>query len=147
MAMSEPFDILLVEDNRGDVRLTREAFAATDVPTTLHVVKNGADALEFCRQRGEYADAPSPAVILLDLSLPGADGQELIETIRADAALRHTPVVVFTSSASPADVRGSYDTGANAYLTKPVDPDEFMATVQSFAEFWLSTARLPDGAE
>ena len=145
--MSKPFDLLLVEDNRGDVRLAREAFAAVDVPTTLHVVRNGADALDFCHQRGEYADAPRPSVILLDLSLPGADGQELLGRIRSDAELRRTPVVVFTSSESRADVRGSYETGANAYLTKPVDPDEFIATVQSFAEFWLSTARLPDSAE
>lgn len=138
-----PADLLLVEDNPGDVRLTREALTGVDVACTLHVVDNGEEALEFCRQRGEYADGPAPDVILLDMSLPRWGGGELLAELRADAETRAVPVIVFSGSDSRADVRAAYDNRANAYLTKPTDPDEFVETVRTFARFWLSTARLP----
>ena len=139
----DPPHVLVVEDNPGDVRLVREAFADADHEATLHVVEDGTEALAFCRGRGAYADAPTPAVVLLDLSLPRTDGRELLERFREDADLRTTPVVVFTSSDSRDDVREAYRNCANAYLTKPVDFDEFIDTVRSFAAFWLGAARLP----
>lgn len=143
----EPIDVLLVEDNPGDVRLTEEAFRGTETPSVLHVVNDGVEALEYCRQRGEYADAARPDIILLDLNLPRKDGRDVLEALQADPSLKSIPVVVLTSSATRADVVESYEQSANAYLTKPVDPDEFMRTIGAFSEFWLATARLPDHAE
>jgi CheY-like chemotaxis protein len=142
--MSEgPAHVLLVEDNPGDVRLVEEAFTDIDAEATLHVVRDGTEALSFCRGRGEHADAPTPDVILLDLSLPRTDGRELLKRLHEDPDLRAIPVVVFTSSDSRSDVREAYRNSANAYLTKPVDPDTFIETVRTFARFWLETARLP----
>ena len=142
-----PEHVLVVEDNPGDVRLVREAFTEIDADATLHVVSDGTEALAFCRGYDEYADAPRPDVILLDLSLPRTDGRELLERVHEDPGLRAIPVVVFTSSDSRADVRDAYHNCANAYLTKPVDPDAFIETVRTFARFWLETARLPGDAE
>jgi len=136
-------DILLVEDNPGDVRLTEEAFREGQIKNTLHVVNDGADALEFLRQRGEYADAPRPDIVLLDLNLPRKDGDEVLDEIRDDADLEALPVVVLTSSEAQEDIVQSYELKANAFLTKPVDPEEFIEVVRTFQEFWLSVVRLP----
>lgn len=146
-ASGEALDVLLVEDNPGDVRLTQEAFRQGDVDCTLHVVDDGVEALDFCYQRGEYADAPRPDIVLLDLNLPRKDGREVLAALEEDPDLSRIPVVVLTSSAARADVRESYDQSANAYLTKPVDPEEFIRTIDAFTEFWLSTARLPSQAD
>jgi CheY-like chemotaxis protein len=138
-----PADILLVEDNPGDVRLTKEAFKEGQISNTLHVATDGVAALEFLHQRGEYADAPHPDIVLLDLNLPRKDGDEVLEEIRADPDLKQLPVIILTSSAAEEDVVRSYELNANAYLTKPVNPAEFMEVVRSFQEFWLSVVRLP----
>lgn len=138
-----PAHVLVVEDNPGDVRLVQEAFGDVDTEATLHVVSDGSEALAFCRGRDESADAPTPDVILLDLSLPRTDGRELLDRLHEDPDLPAIPVVVFTSSDSRDEVREAYRRGANAYLTKPVDPDTFIETVRTFAAFWLETARLP----
>ncbi|WP_435146090.1 response regulator [Halobaculum sp. P14] len=140
----EPADVLLVEDNPGDVRLTKEAFADGSIANTLHVVGDGVDALDFLNQLGGYADAPEPSIVLLDLNLPRKDGDEVLEAVKADPELAHIPVVVLTSSSSREDVIASYERNANAYLTKPVDPDEFIETVEQFERFWLSIVELRD---
>jgi len=146
-AASGPADILLVEDNPGDVRLTQEALDAGRFHNTLHVVTDGVDALDFLNRRGEYADAPRPDVVLLDLNLPRMDGDEVLAAIRDDEDLRSLPVVVLTSSQADEDVRRSYELQANAYLSKPVDPDEFVDVMRSFQEFWLSVVRLPGNGD
>lgn len=139
-----PADILLVEDNPGDIRLTQEAFKEGQIDNTLHVVKDGIEALDFLFQRNEYTDAPRPDIILLDLNLPRKNGDEVLEEIRDEPDLRRIPVMVLTSSEAQEDVVRSYDLCANAYLTKPVDPDQFIEVVRTFEQFWLSIVRLPD---
>jgi len=136
-------DILLVEDNPGDVRLTEEAFREGQIKNTLHVVNDGVGAMEFLRRHGEYADAPRPDIVLLDLNLPRKDGDEVLDEIRDDSDLEAIPVVVLTSSEAQEDIVQSYELQANAFLTKPVDPEEFIEVVRTFQEFWLSVVRLP----
>ena len=143
----EPADILLVEDNPGDVRLTEEAFREGNIANTLHVVDDGIEALEFLHRHGDYADAPRPDIILLGLNLPRKNGEEVLEEISEDRELLRIPVIVLTSSEAEADVMRSYDLRANAYLTKPVDPDVFVDTVRAFEQFWLSIVRLPSRDE
>lgn len=141
-------DILLVEDNPGDVRLTQEAFKGSQIRNTLHVVRDGVEALDFLHQRGEYADAPRPGIILLDLNLPRRDGTDVLESIKTSASdLSRIPVLVLTSSTAESDVVRSYDLQANAYLTKPIDPDEFVRTVERFKHFWLEDVELPPNEE
>lgn len=142
-----PADILLVEDNPGDVRLTQEAFKEGQICNNLHVATDGIEALDFLHQRGEYADVPKPDIILLDLNLPRKDGDEVLEEIRADPKLKCLPVIVLTSSSAEEDVIRSYKLQANAFLTKPVDPAEFVEVVKSFQQFWLSVVRLPPDKE
>ena len=140
---SDRAEILLVEDNPGDVRLTEEAFDEAQIANTLHVATDGVEALDFLHQRGEYADAPRPDIILLDLNLPRKNGDEVLSEIQDDPDLSCIPVIVLTSSEAEEDVERSYELHANAYLTKPVDPERFIDIVQSFQEFWLSVVRLP----
>ncbi|MHC3438434.1 response regulator [Natrialbaceae archaeon A-gly3] len=139
----EPAQILLVEDNPGDVRLTKEAFEHGRIENDLHVVTDGSEALEFLNQHGEYDDAPRPDLILLDLNLPRMNGDEVLDELKDDPDLRPIPVIVLTSSKAEEDIARSYELHANAYLTKPVDPDEFIDTVRAFEEFWFSVVRLP----
>jgi CheY-like chemotaxis protein len=136
-------DVLLVEDDPGDVLITREAFADNKVQNRLHVVNNGVDALAFLRGEGEYADTPTPDLILLDLNLPRMDGREVLAAIKEDEKLRSIPVVVLTTSDSEEDVLKSYSLHANAYVTKPVDFDRFIAVVRQIDEFFVSVVRLP----
>lgn len=143
----EPIDILLVEDNPGDVRLTKEAFEQGRINNTVHVTTDGVEALDFLSQRNEHADAPRPDIILLDIHLPKMNGDEVLETIRADPELKRLPVIVLTSSAAEEDIIKSYQLQANAYLTKPVDPVEFIETIRSFQQFWLSVVLLPPHEE
>ncbi|ELY73089.1 response regulator [Natrinema pallidum] len=140
---AEPAQILLVEDNPGDVRLTKEAFKQGRIENDLHVVSDGTEALDFLGRQGPYTDVPHPDLVLLDLNLPGKDGEEVLEELKADPALRSIPVIVLTSSRAEEDVVKSYELHANAYLTKPVDPDEFIETVRAFEKFWFSVVRLP----
>ena len=143
LTLGESADILLVEDNPGDVRLTKEAFKEGQISNTLHVVTDGIEALNFLYQRGDYTDAPRPDIILLDLNLPRKNGDEVLEEIAEDRELSRIPVIVLTSSESEADVVRSYDLHANAYLTKPVNPEMFVESVRTFEQFWLSIVRLP----
>ncbi len=143
----DPVDILLVEDNPGDVRLTREAFKEAHLHNHLHVVRDGEAALDFLYQRNDHADVPCPDLILLDLNLPKVGGIEVLEQIKDDPELRRLPVVVLTGSEAEEDIIQSYDRYTNAYLTKPVDPDAFVDLVQSFEEFWLSSVQLPPTPE
>ncbi|WP_418771552.1 response regulator [Halobacterium yunchengense] len=136
-------DVLFVEDNPGDVRLAREAFAEGDLDSDLHVVSDGEAALSFLERRGEHADAPRPDVVLLDLNLPKVDGLEVLERVKRDDDLQRIPVVVLTGSAAEEDVARSYERRANAYLAKPVDPAAFADLVRSFERFWLTLAELP----
>jgi len=139
----DPVDILLVEDNPGDVRLTREAFAEAQITNDLHAVNDGEDALDFLHQRGEHADAPRPNLVLLDLNLPKVDGHDVLEEVKSDDDLRTIPVVVLTSSEAEEDVVKSYEQHTNAYLTKPIDPSEFVDVIRSFERFWLTLVELP----
>ena len=139
----DPVDILLVEDNPGDVRLTREALKEGQINNTLHVASDGVEALDFLHQRGEFADAPRPDLILLDLNLPRKNGEEVLAEIRDDPDLECIPVIILTSSEAEEDIVKSYKMRANAYLTKPVDPQSFIDTVRTFEQFWFSIVRLP----
>lgn len=143
LALGNPADILLVEDNPGDVRLTQEAFKDGQICNTLHVTTDGVDALDFLHQRGDYTDAPQPDIVLLDLNLPRKDGDEVLDEIRDDPDLKCLPVIILTSSGAQEDVVKSYELQANAYLTKPVDPEEFIEVIQSLQSFWLSVVQLP----
>lgn len=143
MTDAPPADVLLVEDNPGDVRLTREALEDSRPELRLHVVNDGVEALEYLAGEGEHAGAPTPDIVLLDLNLPRKSGEEVLEAIRDDAALPTPPVVVLTGSDAAEDVARSYELSANAYLTKPVAPDEFIETIRQFESFWLSAAQLP----
>ena len=141
----DPPDVLLVEDNPGDVRLVEEAFEEGGIANTLHVVTDGIEALDFLYQRGDHEDSPQPDIILLDLNLPRKNGHEVLEELRDDDEPQRTPVLVLTSSESEEDIAKSYDLCANAYLTKPVEPEEFIETIQRFKMFWVETVRLPAG--
>lgn len=142
-ARPRPVEILLVEDNPGDQRLTREALRDGKVLNRLHVVADGTEALRFLRREGPHGAAPRPDLILLDLNLPGMDGREVLRQVKQDDELRRIPVVVMTSSDAERDVIATYDTGANSYVTKPVGLDEFTRVVQSVQEFWFSIVTLP----
>jgi len=138
-----PIEILLVEDNPGDQDLTRNALQRAKVRNTLHVVEDGEEAMEFLRQKGEYANAPRPDVILLDLNLPRMDGREVLEEIKKDPKLMDIPVVVLTTSSAEQDIIRSYRLHANCYITKPVDLEQFIEVVRSIQNFWLTVVKLP----
>jgi len=138
-----PVEILLVEDNPGDHRLTQEALREGKVYNNLHWVQDGVDALDFLKRRGKHAHAPRPDIILLDLNLPKMDGREVLSEIKGDEELRTIPVVVLTTSKAEEDVLRSYDLHANCYVTKPVDLDKFIVVVQSIDRFWLTVVTLP----
>jgi two-component system, chemotaxis family, response regulator Rcp1 len=145
MTDPSPIDILLVEDNPGDVRLTVEALKEGKVRNRLSVVEDGVEALAFLRHEGKYADSPRPDVILLDLNLPRKDGRAVLAEIKADEALRRIPVVVLTTSSSEQDILRSYELHANCYITKPVDLEQFMEVVKGIEDFWLTIVKLPAG--
>ena len=136
-------EILLVEDNPGDVRLTREALKDARVSNNLSVTMDGVEALAFLRKEGRYAASPRPDLILLDLNLPKKNGREVLEEIKREDSLRHIPVVVFTTSQAEQDVIQSYRLRANAYVTKPVDLGQFLGVIGSIEQFWLGIVKLP----
>jgi CheY-like chemotaxis protein len=140
----EPINILLVEDNPGDVRLTIEALREGKVHNHLSVARDGVEALAFLRQEAPFADAPRPDVILLDLNLPKKDGREVLAEIKADEQFRRIPVVVLTTSKAEEDILRSYALHANCYVTKPVDLEQFITVVRSIEDFWFSIVRLPN---
>jgi CheY-like chemotaxis protein len=136
--------VLLVEDDPGDVLMTREAFEDNKVANELHVVNDGAEALAFLRKEGDFADVPTPDLVLLDLNLPRVDGREVLAAVKADAELRQIPIVVLTTSEAEEDVLRSYALHANAYVTKPVDFDRFIEVVRKIDDFFVSVVRLPN---
>lgn len=137
-----PIEILLVEDNPGDVRLTKEALKDAKVRNHISVAMDGVEAMAFLRAQGKYAGAPRPDLILLDLNLPKKNGREVLEEIKTDPALQHIPVVVLTTSQAEQDILESYRLRANAYVTKPVDLDQFLKVVGSIEQFWLEIVKL-----
>ena len=136
--------ILLVEDSAADVRLTQEALRDAKILNELHVTRDGVEAMDFLQRRGDRADAPRPDIVILDLNLPRKDGKEVLAEMKGDPDLRSIPVAVLTTSDAEADVLESYDLGANCFLTKPVDLDQFLKVVQAVEEFWLGMVRLPE---
>ncbi len=138
-----PIEILLVEDNLGDVRLTQEALKEGKVRNNLSVASNGEEALAFLRREGQFTGAPRPDVILLDLNLPGKDGREVLAEIKTDPNFRRIPVVILTTSQAEQDILKTYDLHANCYVTKPVDLDQFIEMVKSIEDFWLTIVKLP----
>jgi len=138
-----PVEILLVEDNPGDERLTREALREGKVYHNLHWVKDGVQAMEFLRRQGKYASVPRPDIVLLDLNLPKKDGREVLEEIKSDEDLKRIPVVVLTTSKAEEDVLRTYNLHANCYVTKPVDLEKFIVVVKSIDVFWLTVVTLP----
>jgi CheY-like chemotaxis protein len=138
-----PLEVLLVEDNPGDVRLTREAFRDAQALIRLHVAFDGVDAMEFLNRQAAHAGVPRPDLILLDLNLPRMDGREVLAHIKKDDSLRMIPVVILTTSEDEADIVKSYELQANCYLKKPVEFEAFERLVRSINDFWLTTVRLP----
>jgi CheY-like chemotaxis protein len=138
-------DILLVEDNPGDVRLAIEAFKEGKVSNRLNVVKDGIEAISFLKQEGRYSDAPRPDLILLDLNLPKKDGREVLAEIKADRNLKRIPVVILTTSNAEEDILKAYNLNGNCYITKPVDLDQFFTVVKYIENFWLTVVTLPPG--
>jgi len=139
----ELVQILLVEDNPGDVRLTREALKEAKFRNTLQVLGDGVEALAYLRQQGQYRGATRPHLIMLDLNLPRMDGREVLAAIKKDADLRRIPVVVLSSSQAETDIARAYELHANCYVTKPVDIDHFLQVVKSIEEFWVEIVKLP----
>ena len=141
--MNTTLQVLLVEDNEGDVELTEEALRDANFPVELMAAGNGLEALDILFKRGEHADTVTPHLILLDLNMPQMDGREVLQIIKQDDALKRIPVVVLTSSEAEADILRSYDLHANAFVTKPVDLDKFVSVIQNLGEFWFDTVQLP----
>ena len=145
MSSSRPIEVLLVEDDEGDVVMTREALEEGKVLNRLHVAADGVEAIEYLRREGEHAEAPRPDLILLDLNLPRRDGRQVLAEVKGDDDLRRIPVVVLTTSEAEEDILRSYDLHANAYVTKPVDFERFVQVIQQIDEFFISVVRLPRG--
>jgi len=139
----KPIEILLVEDNPGDARLTREALRHSKVRNRLHHARDGEEAIAFLRHQPPFADAPLPDLILLDLNLPRRDGREVLEDIKQDHRLMHIPVVILTSSEAEEDILRSYRLHANCFITKPVDLEQLTKVVQGIEQFWFTLVRLP----
>jgi len=142
-AIGRPIEILLVEDNPGDIRLTVEALKEGKVQNKLHFVNDGIEAIAFLHREGKYSDVPHPDLILLDLNLPKKDGPEVLAEIKEDPALKHIPVVVLTGSKAGEDILKTYNLHANCYVTKPIDLEQFIMVVKSIRDFWLTIVKLP----
>ena len=142
--MSE-IQILLVEDNEGDIILTTEAFKDMKLENTISVVKDGEEALRFLKKQGEYAEAPTPQLVLLDINLPGMDGKQLLDVIKKDESLREIPVVMLTCSDTDADISDCYDKHVNWYITKPIDYDKYTKVMHEIEAFYVSFVPYPKG--
>lgn len=143
MKNAELIDILLVEDNPGDVRLTQEAFKDGMLRNNLHIAMDGEQAMDFLHRRGQFSEAPQPDLILLDLNLPRMNGREVLAAIKRDESLKRIPVVVLTTSQDEADITESYRQFASSYIVKPVSMEKFLKVVSSFKQYWLSVVKLP----
>lgn len=137
-------EILMVEDNPADIRLTQEAFKDAKVLNSMHTVGDGVEAMAFLRQEGKYSGSPRPDLILLDLNLPKKDGREVLAEIKQDPSLKRIPVVILTTSDDEKDVLKAYDLHVNAYVKKPVDLDQFIKVVEAVEDFWLTVVKLPE---
>jgi chemotaxis family two-component system response regulator Rcp1 len=138
-----PIDILMVEDNPGDARLTQEALKESKMLNNLHHVRDGVEAMAFLRREGKYSDSPTPDIILLDLNLPRKDGREVLAELKGMPRLKNIPVVVLTTSDAEQDILMSYNLHANCYITKPVDLEKFIEIIRGIENFWLSIVKLP----
>lgn len=136
-------DILVVEDNTGDARLIKEVLNDNKIYSSLHIVKDGVEAMEFLHSKGKHKTAPKPDLIILDLNLPKKDGREVLADIKADDELKHIPVVIMTISQAEEDILKSYNLHANCYITKPLDLNQFIKVVKSIQDFWFSIVKLP----
>jgi CheY-like chemotaxis protein len=141
--IAKPVEILLVEDNEGDIGLIEEVFEEAKIRNNLHIAEDGEEAILFLRGEGKFSGSPRPDIILLDLNLPKKDGREVLREIKEDNHLKNIPVVVLTTSIAEKDVLRSYDLRANAYVTKPLDFDQFIRVVKSIENFWLEVVKLP----
>lgn len=146
-ASARPVIILLVEDNPGDVDLAREALEMGKLHNTLHVARDGVEAMDFLHQEGKFNDSPRPDLIILDLNLPKKDGRQVLAEIKADEKLKRIPVVILTTSSAEEDILKTYNLHANCYITKPIDMKQFLKVVQAIEEFWLSIVVLPNGKD
>ena len=142
-AAGRPIEILLVEDNPGDIRLTKEALRTARTPNHLHIAEDGVEAMARLFRRGKYVNSPPPDLILLDLNLPRKDGREVLAEIKADPAFKRTPVIIMTTSQAEPDIIRAYDLQANCYIIKPMDYERFQAIIRAIESFWLTVARLP----
>lgn len=142
-SIGDPIDILLVEDNPGDARLTQEALREGKVYNTLYVVEDGEEAISFLKRTGEYTDCPKPDLILLDLNLPKKNGIEVLREIKKDDELKLIPTVILTTSNAEEDILASYSLYANCYITKPVDLPQFYEVIKSVEDFWFTVVKLP----
>lgn len=141
--ISKPIEILLVEDSRGDIGLIEEVFEEAKIRNNLYVAEDGEEAIQFLNKKGQYADVPRPDIILLDLNLPKKDGREVLDEVKRDETLRNIPIVVLTTSKAEEDILKSYNLHANAYITKPVDFEQFIKVIKSIEDFWLEVVKLP----
>jgi two-component system response regulator len=142
-SLQKPIEILLVEDSPADILITREAFQEARLINSIHSVEDGVQAMEFLHRSGSYASAPRPDLILLDLNLPRMNGREVLAQIKADADLKHIPVIILTTSSAHEDILKAYDLHANCYVVKPVGFENFLRAVQSIRNFWFSVVSLP----
>jgi two-component system, chemotaxis family, response regulator Rcp1 len=147
MNIGKAIDILIVDDNPGDVRLTMEVFKESKIQNRLHVAQDGEEAIQFLRQLGEFADSPTPDLILLDWNLPRMNGHEVLSEIKTDPLLRRIPVVVLTSSEAEEDIIRAYDNYANCFVTKPINLDQFIKVVQTIQDFWFTIVKQPGRAQ
>jgi len=135
--------ILLVEDNEGDIMLTREALNKSEILSALNVVTDGWEAVQFLEKKGKYAEVVTPDIILLDINLPKMNGHEVLHSIKNNPVIQHIPVIMLTTSSYDLDIRKCYDNHANCYITKPMDVNEFLKTIREIADFWLNFVKLP----
>jgi CheY-like chemotaxis protein len=143
LSAGRPIEILLIEDNPGDVRLTQEALRTARMPNRLRVAEDGIEAMAMLHREDKYAAGPLPDLILLDLNLPRKDGREVLRELKADPALKRIPIIILTTSQSEPDILRAYDLHANCYITKPVDYERFQAVIKAIENFWLAVVRLP----
>ncbi len=138
-----PIEILLIEDNLGDNRLTTEVFKEAEIPNNIQIVTNGLDAIEYLNQENKFKDATRPDIILLDLNIPKKDGREILAEIKKDPRFKCIPIIILTTSKSELDIKKTYENYANAYITKPIDLNNFIRVVKSIEKYWLNTVKLP----
>lgn len=143
MIQKRNFEILLVEDDPGDIRLTQEAFKEGKLNNNIHTVMDGVEAIKFLTREGEYSGVPRPDLILLDLNLPKKDGREVLHFVKSNAELLTIPIIILSTSSATNDIEGAYKLYANSYITKPVDFDSFISVIKSIEDFWLNLALLP----